>query len=212
MMNLVKVILTRFRRMCRFLSDFWVVLMYNRDMKKKGVIANYIISGIICQVLCLCGVLIGGSVYAEEMQAEIAPEKLKTISEHCEAIRSSLKVVQKNDARARVYLGAYYETILSKYITPLNVKLVENNISNLDLIENQNKFVKTKTAFNNDFISYQKELEELVLADCKNEPAKFYEELVSVRKKQSLMIKDMAKLADLISEQKGLVKKLKGEL
>lgn len=187
--------------------------MYNKVMKKKGVMYNYIISFIICQVLCLGGVLVFGNfVSAEEAQPEIAPEKLTIISKHCDAIKSSLKIVQKNDARTRVYLGAYYEKILTKYITALNLKLVESNISDVGLIENQNNFVKTKQAFNDDFISYQKGLEELVLIDCKNEPKKFYEELVKVRKKQSVMTKDMKKLSDLITEQKNLVSKLKEKL
>ncbi len=187
--------------------------MYNRDMKKKGVIVNYIISGIICQVLCFGVVAVAGSfAHAEEAQIEVAPERLTIITERCDSIRSSLKTVQKNDARARVYLGAYYEKILTKYITALNLKLVENNISNVDLIENQNKFAKAKQAFNDDFISYQKGLEELVLVDCKNEPKKFYEDLVEVRKKQSAMVQDMKKLSGLITEQKSLVGKLKEKL
>ena len=85
--------------------------------------------------------------------------------------------MQKNDARTRVHLGGRYETILTKFMTPLNVRLLENNLSNVELVENQNDFAGAKTLFNNDYINYQQDLEELVSMDCKKEPAAFYEKL-----------------------------------
>ena len=142
----------------------------------------------------------------------ISKEQEAIIKDRCETIRENLKTVQKRDAKARVYLGGYYETILSKYMTPLNVRLVENNISDVALIENQNSFAKAKTGFAEDFVSYQKALEELVLMDCKNEPAKFYEELEAVRAKRAKMEKDMAKITDLINKHRELVTELKGRM
>ena len=142
----------------------------------------------------------------------ITEEQEARIKDHCETIRENLKTVQKRDARARVYLGGYYETILSKYMTPLNVRLVENNISNVALIENQNSFAKAKAGFAEDFVGYQKALEELVLMDCKNEPGKFYEELEAVRVKRAKMEKDMAKITDLINKHRELVAELKGRM
>lgn len=142
----------------------------------------------------------------------VSKEQEVIIKDRCETIRENLKTVQKRDAKARVYLGGYYETILSKYMTPLNVRLVENNISDVALIENQNSFAKAKTGFAEDFVSYQKALEELVLMDCKNEPAKFYEELEAVRAKRAKMEKDMAKITDLINKHRELVTELKGRM
>ena len=142
----------------------------------------------------------------------ISKEQEAIIKDRCETIRENLKTVQKRDAKARVYLGGYYETILSKYMTPLNVRLVENNISDVALIENQNSFAKAKTGFAEDFVGYQKALEELVLMDCKNEPAKFYEELEAVRAKRAKMEKDMAKITDLTNKHRELVTELKGRM
>ncbi len=142
----------------------------------------------------------------------ISDTQEKAIKSHCETIKVSLKTLQRTDARARVYLGGYYETILSKFITPLNMRLVENSLSNADLVENQNKFVETKNTFVNDFIKYQQMLEELITIDCKEEPEEFYDELVTVRQRRKIMEQDVLKLRSLISEHIKLVYELEGKI
>lgn len=142
----------------------------------------------------------------------ISPNQSAAIVEHCDTIKDELKKVQKEDARVRVYLGGYYETILTKFITPLNVRLVENNLSSAGLVENQNNFAGTKTLFANDFIAYQQGLEELVGLDCKQEPEKFYDKLTTVRQKRKIMVQDVLKMRNLISEHVRLVEGLKGKV
>lgn len=134
------------------------------------------------------------------------------IVNHCESIINSLKTVQRNDSRARVYLGRYYENILNKFITPLNVRLVENNLSNADLISNQNDFAKTRTNFMIDYVEYQKDLEDLVATNCKESPEVFYEKLVKTREKRGLVAKDAAKLRKLALEQVEDLKVLEAKL
>lgn len=135
-----------------------------------------------------------------------------TVVDNCETIRDNLKLVQKQDARARVYLGGYYEAILSKYIIPLNVRLVENSLADVDLMENQNEFSVAKKAFSDDYVSYQQGLEELVLLDCKTEPERFYEKLVSVRNKRKIVNRDVLKLRELMLEHVGLVRGLEAKI
>ena len=142
----------------------------------------------------------------------IAKNQEEAISDHCESIRNSLKMVQKNDAKARVHLGGRYETILSEFLMPLNVRLVENNLPSEELVKNQNEFADTKTIFVNDYIGYQQDLEELVGMDCKNEPAKFYEKLVKVRQKRKTMEQDVLKLRTLITNQINIVTGLRSKV
>ena len=71
------------------------------------------------------------SLVAIPVQA-ISEAQENAIVEHCSAIRSSLKDLQRADSRTRVYLGSYYDEILTNFITPLNMRLVENNLSNAD--------------------------------------------------------------------------------
>ena len=101
-------------------------------MKKKNPIFYCIIVLVFCQVFGL-PLRVGA----------ISDMQKNTIFSQCEKIKDNLKNVQKADAKARVYLGSYYEAILIKFITPLNVRLVENNLSTADFVENQNNFVSS---------------------------------------------------------------------
>ena len=143
---------------------------------------------------------------------ELPAEQTEAIITNCDAIKENLKNLQHMDSRARVYLGRHYEIILNKYITPLNVRLVENNLIDDDLINSQTVFSKTRTNFIIDYIEYQKVLENLVSMDCKSEPTKFYERLEEARLKRSIVAKDTAKLKSLTEEQIKLVEALKGTL
>lgn len=168
-------------------------------MKKKGIFSYCIILFMFCQV------------FASNVGA-ITEVQSEAIVGHCDAIKEDLKRVQKEDARVRVYLGGYYETILTKFITPLNVRLVENNLSSAGLVENQNNFAESKVIFANDFVVYQQDLEELVGMDCKEKPEEFYKQLATVRQKRKTMTQDVLKMRSLISEHIRLAEGLKGKI
>ena len=149
-------------------------------------------------------------VFAEgEGEPVITDTQRATIIDHCDAMKDSLKNLQRTDSRTRVYLGRYFETILTNFITPLNLRLVENNISNSALLENQTNFAERRTRFVNDFITYQQGLEELVHINCKNEPDRFYEKLQEVKDKRRIVNRDVIKLKGYTDEQVKLVEELK---
>lgn len=166
-------------------------------MKKKWLIFSFITFMLICQ---------GGPVSAISETQKLA------IIDNCEAIRENLKNVQKLDSRMRVFFGQHFEAILSKFIIPLNLRLVENSLSNTNLIENQNEFASKKTAFAADFISYQQELENLMMLDCKSNPEKFYEKIEVVREKREIVFNDVARMKKLITKNMQLVEKMKAEV
>ena len=167
-----------------------------------------LLAGMVILAVSLVGVPVGA--VPEENATE--GKRDSAIMEHCEEIKESLKNIQKADARARVYLGRYYETILTDYIKPLNVRLVENNLSSASLVENQNKIADTKTLFTDDYIGYQQNLEELVTMDCKNNPENFYNKLEKVRQKRKIVEQDTLKMRNLLSEHVNLADNLKKEL
>ena len=160
--------------------------------------------------LMILSVLMMSSVALPALAITEAQED--AIKEHCSAIKDDLRNVQRMDSRTRVYLGGYYESVLSKYVTPFNVRLVENNLSTASFVENQNKLAEAKNTFVNDFISYQKNLEDLVSMDCKKEPTEFYEKLEKVREKRKIVGQDTTKIRSLISGHTKLVKELEGKL
>ena len=165
---------------------------------KKKLIFYFIILMLFCQ-------------YPIKVEA-ISDNKKTAIIDNCDSIKDNLKKVQKEDSRTRVYLGGYYETILTKFITPLNMRLVENNLSSAKLIENQNDFADAKALFASDFIVYQQSLEELIGIDCKKEPEKFYDNLDLVRKKRKIVEQDVLKVRSFITEHIKLVDELKGRV
>ena len=67
-------------------------------MKKKRLIFYFITLMLFCQ-------------YPTGVMA-LTKSQEEAIVERCSMIKDSLKKVQKEDARTRVYLGGYYEAIL----------------------------------------------------------------------------------------------------
>lgn len=142
----------------------------------------------------------------------ISDSKRESISNNCDSIKNSLINLQHDDSRARVYVGRYYETFLNDYIVPLNMRLVENNITDTDLIALQSDFSKLRQSFVNDYIDYQKGLEELVGTNCKDGADTFYEKLQVTRVKQKNVSNEVVKLRSLLKKQVDLVKKLREEM
>lgn len=139
----------------------------------------------------------------------ISATQKSSISNNCEKIKDNLRNVQKLDSRTRVFFGSHYETILSKFVKPLNLRLVENDMSNSNLIDNQIELAAAKEKYSADFVSYQQDLEDLISMDCAAEPNEFYEKLVTVRTKRAKMVSDLSKMKDLTMKNTQLVTKLK---
>lgn len=131
------------------------------------------------------------------------------IADNCDSIKDTLKNVQKKDSYARVYLGGHFETILSKYLKPLNHRLIENDISNAEIVSEQTLFSSAKTKFSNDFIAYQKALDGLIATDCKNSPETFYEKLADTQKARATVLTDVNELKSLILKNISSVQLLK---
>lgn len=147
-----------------------------------------------------------------ESNPDFSEEKRGLISQNCGTIRQSLKLLQRSDSRARTYFGAIYETFSSKYLTPLNLRLVKNNISSVSLIKLQTSFAESRSTFSSDFIAYSKSLEELISTDCRLEPDLFYERLEKTREKRMLVSSDLADLNDALASSVSSIEKLKESL
>lgn len=175
-------------------------------MKKTGLT----ILGVAIGLFLFLSLSLSGKVYAEgeEEQPIITDAQKSVIVNHCETIKDNLKSLQRTDSRTRVYLGRYYETILTGFIIPLNLRLVENNISNSALLSNQTDFVARRERFVNDYIGYQQALEDLVNTNCKSEPERFYEKLLLTREKRQVVNRDVTRLREMADKQVKLVGEL----
>lgn len=157
-------------------------------------------------------IAVGAGGMAVAKTPEISEERRGLISQNCGTLRQSLKLLQRSDSRARAYFGSVYETISSKYLTPLNLRLVKNNLSSNNLLSLQTSLASLRSDFSTDFIAYSKSLEELIALDCRLEPDEFYQKLEETREKRAVVASDMDKinklLTSLVSETKALKEKL----
>lgn len=148
----------------------------------------------------------------EDTPAKLSEDQSAKISASCSSIRQNLKNLQRSDSRARTYFGAIYETFSSKYLKPLNLRLVNNDISVPDLVKLQTSFATARADFSEDFISYSKALESLIATDCRLEPEVFYQKLIQTREKRAVVAKDVKTLNDYLTGSVKKVETLKGSL
>lgn len=161
---------------------------------------------------CAAAVLLGQVFLCFAVANALTDSQKTAISSQCDSIKTILHNIQHEDSRARVYLGASYETIRSKFMVPLNHRLVDNGIPAPDLVSNQAAYTAAQTNFKDDFIDYQKTLDELIGMDCNSNPDGFYQTLSTAREKRHTMTQDISKLKELIEKHLTLVSELKGQL
>lgn len=142
--------------------------------------------------------------------AALSNEQLGAISQNCGTIRQSLERLEKSDSRMRTHLGAIYETVLGKFITPLNLRLVNNSLPTFSTL--QTDFVIEQTTFKSAYTDYMRELEGLIATDCKAHPDEFYNKLLTVRQRRSSLQKSVEKLLKLVDTQYESVMQLKESL
>lgn len=138
----------------------------------------------------------------------ISESQKSVISRYCGTIKQSLKTLQRTDINSRVKLGSKYETALTKFITPLNLRIVKNNLSVSKLAELQTTFANYKTNFASDFTTYSKLLEELIGIDCQEDPTTFYLKLSETREARENVNKDVNKLNETLHEYQKIVTKM----
>ena len=157
-------------------------------------------------------------VYAEDdILKNITHRKLNdtergNISMSCASIQTSLKNVQRNDSKTRVILGTNYQTLLSNYISPLNVRLIKNNLPDSSLISIQAEAITPRNSFTNLFVTYSQRLESLISIDCKNQPDTFYSELENVRYLRSQLEESVNKVNTALSNHLKTVNQLREKL
>lgn len=138
---------------------------------------------------------------AEEKNPQPDQSRPDSVSQNCASIKQSLRQLQRADSRTRTYLGSSYQTVLGNFITPLNLRLVKNNLPDAKLVEIQADFTSTQTKFRNDYTDYMRELESLIATDCQAHPQEFYDQLLVTRARRSTLQESTARLTMLIQNQ-----------
>lgn len=142
----------------------------------------------------------------------ISDEQKDTLVQNCGNIKQSLIMLQHADSRTRTYLGSAYEAVSSRFITPLNLRLIKNNSPSEELFKIQNKFTAAQVEFRSAYVEYMRELENLIATDCSAHPEDFYRKLESTRDRRETLRKTTVILAGLVESQYKAVESLTVDL
>ncbi|MBR6166729.1 hypothetical protein IKQ65_03850 [Candidatus Saccharibacteria bacterium] len=168
------------------------------NLAKKGLI-------VFCAVLT-------AAMPTNLFAVELTEEQIGNISSNCSSIKLQLQKVQRMDAKSRVHLGAQFEAIANSLMMNLNLRLVKNNRANGDIASQQAEFSNVRERFKKDYIEYQKELEELISINCKDDPYRFYEQLEYVRARRDDMGWSITRLREIADEHRRSVLDMREEL
>lgn len=175
--------------------------MVSTRQKGSRIFAGLVLAGMVFAWFAPSVVATGG----QNSDIKLSDEQIGAISQNCSTIKQSLEQLQYADSRTRTYLGSIYETLANKFITPLNLRLVKNNLSTLPV---QAEFMATQTKFKDAYTDYMKVLGETIATDCKNEPENFYQKLEMARTRRATLKEWTDKLDELTGEQYQDVQKL----
>lgn len=163
-------------------------------------------------VLASMAVLVWGGFFTFLSAHAVEEERLTAISQNCSTIKQSLSQLQRVDSRTRTYLGSAYEAILTKFITPLNLRLTRNNREVEQLFAIQSDFSAEQARFRTAYTEYMRELEGLIATDCSAHPDTFYQHLETIRTKRADLKATTVKLSELANAQYQAVLELKESL
>ena len=174
-------------------------------MSKK--ISNIVIMSVVF-VVCLA---LSALACNNKTVSAMSSEKSGAISQHCATIKQSLKSLQKTDARSRSYLGSIYETIITKFIAPMNLRLIDTGQPNANLTDLHSVILNVRKEFTQNYTSYSQALEDLLATNCQTDPEGFYQKLIDTRQKRAEVSSLTTSLRNLFSEYLTGVRRIRNE-
>ncbi len=193
---------------CNFAAPF--LFWYNIYMPST---IRKILSCVLVSVFLLATAVASfAPVFAESSDFSLDDSQIGAISQNCASIKQSLRALQRTDARTRAYLGSLYESLLSDYITPMDLRLINVSQPNPDLTEIHSNVIDLRQEFIHRYTTYSQSLENLINSDCQNSPVDFYQRLSETREKRASVASTTNKLRRLFSDHLTIVKKLKSNL
>lgn len=161
-------------------------------------------------IFCTAALLLIVSVPAHA--DELTEAQKGAISTNCDSLRSTLRNLQRVDSRTRSFLGSAYDKFLSNYISPLSLRMVSNDHLSTSLTGIHSGILNSREVFAAQFTSYSQSFEELLAADCKNNPEDFYKKLVTTRKKRTMLESTVTGLRSALGNHYTAVEKIRNEL
>ena len=163
--------------------------------------------------LCLTLTLLAISVaFLSVPVSALSEAQSGAVVQNCASIKQSLRALERTDARTRSYLGSAYEAVLTNFIAPLNLRLINTGQPNTNLTTLHSEIIETRKNFISEYTAYSQSLEDLVSSDCYSHPEDFYNKLYETRKKRAALSSTTTTFRNLLSEHLTAVRKLKTSL
>ena len=118
---------------------------------------------------------------------------------NCQSIQSVLSQIEKTDAALRINRGRIYNEVLDLFYA-MNSRLASNKISAPELVSITSDFDSQLADFRNDYNDYDDDLNELIEAECQDDPGDFYSQLISVRDERAKLNDEIASLDQLVDD------------
>lgn len=121
------------------------------------------------------------------------------IRANCQSIQSVLSQIEKTDAALRINRGRIYNEVLDLFYA-MNSRLASNKISAPELVSITSDFDSQLADFRDDYNDYDDDLNELIVAECQDDPGDFYNQLINVRDERAKLNDEIASLDQLVDD------------
>jgi hypothetical protein len=171
----------------------------------------------VALLLLPVSVVIFGVTLFAHADGGYSDEAIASVSDNCESIKLGLRHTQISDASSRTYLGDVYERALARHVTPLNIRLVRNNITAPESLASfQSRFASARAAFVGEYTRYARDYDQIMKIDCgkklsETSAVEFLLLLDSIRERRNLLREQTSHLSRMLSDYRDEVAKLAEE-
>lgn len=111
---------------------------------------------------------------------------IERIRSNCVEAQTTLRQLHASDALLRVNRGQLYESILTKLMTPMNIRIGANQLDNKDLVFIASQYDQQLASFRLKYQQYEEAMSKTLKLNCTNQPVAFYDSVTDTRNKRKL--------------------------
>lgn len=155
--------------------------------------------------------LIAFSLLQAQIVHSLSSDEETTVRQNCISVQVILQRMQYNDTANRVKHGQAYETLLSKFMLPLNSRTASNGLSAeaARLTEITDRYQQNLVSFKNGYDTYADKIDSLIRMKCKDKPQDFYQGLQEARENRGKIKANITTLDQIIEEYRVAVNQVK---
>ncbi len=152
--------------------------------------------------------LFGASAVFAQTGADISPEKLSVIVQHCSSSQFALQQIEKRDAVSRINRGRDYDQML-RQVSAMNSRFAYNKISAPDMLQITSDMQSHIDKFRANYDKYDTDLTNAAAIDCKSKPADYYDVVTHARDDRNAVGDEVQTINDLTNQYRSALVKYK---